>query len=71
MFYCVFARIYCELDDSVFRVEIVNLQWMIEEPTKKGALEESTAVLVSPDMPTMCLRVIFYVFLSWFLLLVK
>ena len=44
---------------------------MIEEPTKKGALEESTAVLVSPDMPIMCLRVIFYGFLSWFLLLIK
>lgn len=36
MFYCVFASIYCEFDDSVFRVEIVNLQWMIEKPTKKG-----------------------------------
>ena len=44
-----------------------------EERPKKGDSVEcaNSAMSVPPDVPAMCLRVIFYGFLSWFLLLIK
>ena len=58
-------KLYHELEST--------LQRETKEGPKKGDSVEcaNAAMSVSLDVPIMCLRVIFYVFLSWFLLLIK